>query len=339
MSILFNFIQVSDEKFTPKGGSKMMLMLLDDIKQKPDHRMIIQMSDCGFRNTKDNWQDIYWNQCTFEDIDYKRFYTDPNKHVHPTKIYNDVCDWLLNNCKSILYFSEMSRSECGFHFVFYFDVVRTLNNFKMCKAISSFFIKQAFVQCGYKDIIDADGVYDDCSNSVHQLCYITKKSLLLNEHCNGECKQIIEDNYYNIKCEYEKQKKNHTKNILINNDDWDIQCNKFEIVDTVEYIEHNKRFVLFNSLNGVFKNPDIVNEEWNNCCNKIPERNGHTIYFYKREPYVNDWAKKVTGNEYIDVELLKLFGYDVKFINKNIIDDGNKINKKIKCFSKERIYL
>lgn len=341
--ILFNFIQISDEKFTPKSGSSMMLMFLNDIRQKNDCRMIIQMADNGTRTSKENWQDDYWNQCTFEDIDYKRYYNDPNTQIHPTKIFNDVCDWLLTNYKNILYFCEVSRSGCGFHFVFYFNVVRSLNNFMMCKAVSSFIIKQAFIECGYKEIIEAPNVYDDCSNSVHQLCFITKKMLRVNEDVNGDCNQIIEDNYYNIKSEYDRHKKNNSHKSFIHNDDWDIEFTRIETQETVNYIEHSKRFVLFNSLSGVFKNPDDVKEEWENCCLKIPECNGHTVSFYKREPYVNDWARKATGNEYVDTDMLKMFGYEIKFITKNNKNIFNKeyeykTDEKVKCFSKKRIY-
>ena len=67
----------------------------------------------------------------------------------------------------------------------------------------------------------------------------------------------------------------------------------------------------------------------------IPNAHGHDTYYYKTVPYKLDWYRNLNGKEYIDVELLKQFGYNVKFIKKEEDEKNKKIIKK----RIERIYL
>ena len=332
----------------PKGGSKLLIYKINDITTtKGGNSAYIQMFDSGFKIYTPNFDIKYWNGCVFEDIDYKKYIKNNDNYIVPEKIYEDVWNYMIENYKDIIYYGELSRSCKGYHFIFYFNVGKSLNNFLMCKAASTFIIKKAFKECGYKKELNYDGVYDDCTDSIFQLCYITLNERKINEEITGNCDNVFENYYYSIKNEYERIA-NKTRNRISSkmehsskqkDDKWDIKYSTDEYDNgEVEYMNHHQRYYLFCSLSGLCGNDDeMLKKEWEKCAMKIPEQNGHTKSYYCKAPYINDWNKKRTGNEYIDSELLKKFGYE---ININIKEKyENTVDKKTKPISKKRVYL
>ena len=86
-----------------------------------------------------------------------------------------------------------------------------------------------------------------------------------------------------------------------------------------------------------YDDEDLLRNEWEKCARMLPEGNKHTTNYYINFPWKGDWARNRTGNEYVDTELLKKFGYDVKFIKLN--KDENNAIKKVNKTTKTRIYL
>lgn len=343
----FNFIHVYPNKDGeykyPNAYTPLQLMYIEDMKPIENTLMFTQMCDWGRRMTKENEDYTKWNNCVFEDIDYKFYIAANENHIDPYIIYNDVWNWLLTNASNIIYYREMSRSCKGFHFIFYFNVKRTINNRMKAKAISTYFIKEAFKACGYEKELNWPKVYDTCADSFYQPCFITKNELEFNNNCIGECMNYVTEHYYSImevfnKLFVKEVKKHKTSNASSNNE-WDIEF-KFDdnANNDIEYMNHYDRYYLFKSLSGLCgDDEDLLRNEWEKCARMLPEGNKHTTNYYINFPWKGDWARNRTGNEYVDTELLKKFGYDVKFIKLN--KDENNAIKKVNKTTKTRIYL
>lgn len=262
----------------------------------------IQMSIANERLYKD-MPDLYnfWNNCVWVDIDYKDV---PNA---TKKSWEDIIFFVLDNIKNNyednLYYYETSRSGKGGHFIFYYDVEKTEENFKKYSKISRQIVYNAFVNEGFKDVIDYPGVYDTCSCSICQCVYITKLDMLFNDKCTGETKGI----YPKV---IEKEKKFYD---LENKKNLKFKVLKWTQPQTFPYIEHTSRWRLFNSLSRCFNGEELKNE-WRRIAQYIPETNGHTSRYYAEVPYILDWNEKLTGEEYCDIDLMKKFGYEVQII-------------------------
>jgi len=354
----FNYISYSKEYNLPRNGTKMLLYYLNDLKihDLEKYHSVGQTIDCGYRMGVEDCDYKYWNQCTVEDIDYKLYIQSHDTYVEPIEVYNNVWNWLIDNYSDISYYSEMSRSKKGFHFIFYFDVDRTYNNWMMCKAMSIWVIKKAFKECGYEEAITYNKVWDSHSSTLYQPIFLTKINCNFNNNCSGKCKEIAMSNYYDIKREYdlmyekacniEKKKSNNTKNDNVNNkESYDTSRDKWEISfdfdfdnNEVEYLDHTQRWLLFCSLSGLCGNDDEkLKSLWCECAAKIPEMNGHTKEYYRKCPYINDWNRKRTGKEYIDKNLLNMFNININFKVKEGYED--KSEEKTNKVTKTRVYL
>lgn len=332
-----------------------MLMYIEDMhKFKFDnYLMFTQMCDNGYRMVRENEDYSKWNQCVFEDIDYK-FYIENNKedHVEPNKLYRQLYEWLYENYKEIFYYCELSRHLNSFHVIFYFNVTRTKNSRMMCKAIADFVIKRAFAELGYKDIIEYPNVFDECSDSFYQGCFITLNDYKINKECTGlNSDKIITDNYFSIKSIYDNlykkiHKTTHKTSSANKSDNWEKEYAFDELNKYCgEYLNHHERYRLFKSIVGLcgIDNEEAIKNEWYNCANQLIEGNNHDHKFYCDEPYRNKWIEWIKRNEefcYVDTEMLSQFGYDIKFINnlKNE-ENENKIKEKSKGLRKEKVYL
>lgn len=339
---LFNFSYVENTEKLPKNNTQLMLMYIEDIIKKEGMMMFSQMCDAGYRMGIKNEDYKYWNQCTFEDIDYKKYMAVNNGALDPETIYDALWNWIYDNYKDILYYAELSRSKKGFHFIFYFNVNRTKNNRLMCKALSIYVIHKAFEACSLKYILDTKGVYDNCTNSFYQPCFLTLNDYKINKECTGMGSgEMLNNNYFNIKSIYDKlTTKKYTKKekSTIKNDEWNIEFENSDICYNGPYLEHHERWNLFDYLSGLCgEDDDRLKEEWIKCARQLPEGNGHNTEFYIKEPYKNHWDKKRDTNNYIDKEVLRQFGYSIKFINNN--NHGNNFKEKTKKIRKERVYL
>ena len=171
---LFNTKDYSDEYNDPQGGTLMSLYYIKDMRPIAEgNRRRCQLCDCGYRATNDNSDIKVWNQCQYEDIDYKNwiyycknYLKDESRIIKPDVIYVNVVNEIIKNWSEILYYYELSRSGQGFHFIFYFDIERTKENWKKTKNISHAIIKQAFINCGYSEIINFEGFNDENGHKV-----------------------------------------------------------------------------------------------------------------------------------------------------------------------------
>lgn len=353
---VFNFKYISDPESAPHNGTPVQLMYIKDIKPREGMMMYSQMCDAGYRMGKDQEDYSKWNQCVFEDIDYKFYIENHEEFIDPIIIYEQLYGWLYNNYKNILYYTELSRTNRGYHIIFYFNVQRNKNNRMMCKALADFIINRAFNELGYSDIINWPKVFDDCADSFYQACFFTLNNYKINNECDGmKSEEYIMENYYSVKNIYDKlfSKSHHIKSKKINNknildDDynnkWDIEFIYDETIKyNGEYMNHHERYYLFRSIVGMCggtNEEELIKEEWENCARQLIEGNKHDYYFYSREPYVNNWIDWINKNEtycYIDDELMKQFGYSIKYINNK--KDEDIVKQKTKKVTTKRVYL
>lgn len=326
---LFNALDWTDSYGEPTGGTKMGLYYIKDMKPvKEGNRRRCQMCDCGYRATNSNSDVSNWNQCQYEDIDYKNwiFYwkqygKDESKIIEPMAILVNVVNNIIKKWPENLYYYELSRSGEGFHFVFYFDIERTLDNWKKTKNISHAIIKQSFIDCGYEDIINFEGftdenghkvvnkVFDSCTDRWNQLLFLTMNNGTLNTLCTGEMKE-----YSDLEVvDYKPVKERYVNN----GDEYIITVEKHELEDNeyVDYIDHIQRWHLYNGLRRCYGDDWL--DEWNYCCRHIPEGpNDHTFEWYKSMKEGTSWDKDFEDDCYVDKELLSIFGYDVTFTKK-----------------------
>jgi hypothetical protein len=51
----------------------------------------------------------------------------------------------------------------------------------------------------------------------------------------------------------------------------------------------------------------------------MQENYDHNTQYYINAPYTNDWYRRLQRNEYVDVDLLKQFGYTISITPKQTI--------------------
>lgn len=330
MEIKFNHIY---SEYDPKAKALhpgyyavMSLKTIDEMKEyhKEDGKLRNRIQMCTAEErivTKIDDMYSYWNGCIFIDIDYKKV---SNATVERWNLLSKyVNSWLLNNYADNFYYYETSKSMIGGHFIFFFDVEHTKENFEKYNAISREIVREAFVMTGAKDIIETPQVLDNCCSSICQMLYITKIDCMFNDKCNG--KTICE--YPKIK-KPKKQKPKTSPNVETNYK----FC--YRVTPKPEYIDHHQRWCLFCSLAKVFDNEELK-DEWTRCAKLIPEKNGHTTSYYIKRPYESDWFDKL--DEYKDVcnlKLLYMFGYYVRPVYKRKKNplDGIDIDKLLSLF-------
>lgn len=282
-----------------------------------------------------------WTNVTYVDIDSKHYWKDDNGEGeiikerylkdNPTLVYGLVYKWIEDNYRNNICYAETSRSKLGFHFYFKWDCEKTEYNRNYFAQVSNAIVKKAFIETGYKHIIEHPKVFDDCTNSPVQFVYPTKIDLYHNYSCNGKIGLYndLEINYDIIKkkeSNKERQRIEKTTGIsLTNNGNYEFVLKDKRKVDKVEYIEHRIRWRLFDSLSRIYTDPIELKQEWCECCKKIPYK--HTLDFYMNEPYKNNedysWNERLKGDEYCDIELLSKFGYDIEIIK--ISNNSNHI--------------
>lgn len=161
-----------------------------------------------------------------------------------------------------------------------------------------------------KDLMKIGIKIDDNTMNVNRLRYISYDENVLVKPAHTEIEA------YSKYVQTEKLKpKSHVdslKKITKVNSTYDTTWTK-EDPGEVSYIEHQMRWRLFNSLSRICKDEKEFKEEWEWCCDHLEEANGHTTQWYKDLFDKSDWKSLLTGNEYIDRELLEKFGYTIKF--------------------------
>lgn len=290
-----------------------------------------------------------WNNITFEDIDYKVWLSNDPDHLRedPKLILKMVFNWLVNHYPSNICDAEISRHLNGQHFYFKWDCAKTAYNRAYYKAVGSAMIYKAFCELGWKEIIEFKNgkskVFDKCTDSFWQTVYPTKKCWVHNYHCTGK---IVDYSDLDIDMTIvnKLEKKTRTKNIekivgqvCYDNDKYEFVLDSIENINKVDYIPHAVRWQLFESLYVLFKDEHELRDNWYKCAKLIPQENNHTIKFYMDEPYKNyadySWYEKALDKTnkkefiYVDIDLLKKFGYNVSIKRKN--EDHTDIMNKI----------
>ena len=319
---IFNSSYYNGDWNDPKGGTPMSLYYIKDMPVSDGvNKLRCQMFDCGFRVIRENREWKWWNQTTYEDVDYKNwikyckeYLHDESRIIDVLEIHKKVFVYIVKHWPEMFYYAEISRHENGFHYIFYFDTERTGENWNKCKQISHAIIKQAFIGCGYEEIINLkqagswNDVFDDCTDSEYQLCYITKKHPMMNALCTGEVKD-----YDDIELKDLKPQKTRYVN---NGDEYIITVEKTGLKEgyKTEYIDHFQRWNLFDALKRIY--PETYLEEYDYCCEHIPEQEGHTVQWYKSRSEGSSWEADWDKDCYVDSDLLRQFGYEVSFTKK-----------------------
>lgn len=352
---LISWTKYDKERKDPRGGKKCFKTTTFKELEATDNKELCRaqlfITDSRVVNDmlEDKWKD--WSNVTYVDIDAK-FYWKVNgegdviieryQKDNPVIVFGLVYNWLVDNYCDNICDCEMSRSKFGFHFYFKWDCERNEYNRTYFSRVSNAIIKKAFIESGYKHIIEYPKVFDDCTNSPVQFVYPTKLNWYHNYKCTGKL-GIYNDLGVNIDSLIKKKEITRTKQkiekalgaVLSISSNYEFILKERKEIDKVDYIEHHTRWRLFDSLSRIFTDPEELKLEWNKCCKKIPYK--HTLQFYMDEPYKNNegytWFNNLKGDEYCDIDLLKQFGYEVEIVkinnNTNELFDyllGTKIN-------------
>ncbi len=314
--------QYSVRGYDKDGHKKQQLKIVPITDMKPfikgeweiGYKNQVQMSSYDYRVIKDTPYK-YWNGCIFIDIDYKKWIHDyPDDVISPEYILRKVFTYMEEHYPLNLYYGELSRSNKGFHFIFYYDCDRTRQMFDYYNRYTRRIVEVSFEKCGFSEIIHHKGVLDECTKSFSQCCYLTRNQELFNEFCTGD---LV--NYPGIQIECSEEEDYQLKQYKSNNR-WNFSLkHRDDSITQVEYIDHFQRWNLFNSLSVIFKDGLELKREWERCSRMIPEENGHDYEYYSEIPYRGDWYRKLTGNEFVNTSLLEDFGYTINVTPKPTI--------------------
>lgn len=147
-------------------------------------------------------------------------------------------------------------------------------------------------------------IQDQSSNSIKQQHFLAVDDYFLQRMSFAISKDYMDQ----LVKEYKKSRKKKEQAPKEVSKEYELKM--YEKPYSVGYISHTDRWQLFCSLSRLFSG-DKLREEWEKCAELIPEENGHSKNYYKNVPYKLDWNRKLTGEEYCNIELLKQFGYVV----------------------------
>lgn len=165
--------------------------------------------------------------------------------------------------------------------------------------------------------VGREGIADDAMFKFAQRFFLCNSPYKWNDKCyEATFPDVTADQihplfrkYFKIQQPYIPENKNITRTVTI--------------IDKpiTRYIKHEERMHLFSSLAHLFNEPQL-RLEWERCCEKMIEDNGHNKEFYKKEPYEHGtpWEKRGLYDN-----LLEEFGYTYHsttnlFSNFNILD-------------------
>lgn len=298
-------------------GSIKDLIFNTTINENP---LYIKMSNCPYRMDNINFSTELWNNCVAIDIDYKNCYE--TYKIDPNDIYNNIVDYLGSNYNEIFLYSELSRSERGFHFIFNINSPKTIDGIKFAVIMSEVIITNAFIANNYGDIIYYPEVLDDCTKSIVQGIYFTGNKYFVNTECTGtylsyynQLKTTILNKISNDKWkDLEKLvfSSNNNNIELINNLSYDDIYEDISSIMIYKHIRRSFRWQCFIELYSILVKANIFTEEnlknlWDHLMTKMPVGKHNTKY-YCNEPYVKDWNKKKTDTKFKYPGTLKSLG-------------------------------
>lgn len=188
--------------FSDQSQSQIQLIRIEDFQPK-DFQGIeksflpwIQMFDCGYRvaNTSASNPDAdkymqQWNGCVYVDFDSKKYHGEYEKqfNLNFRTIAREITYNLKVHRPDNFYFSQVSASGNSIHFVFYFDVEKSLINFKKCVHAATEMLVDEIMggtviskEAAY-DIVTYPEVLDDCSSRPAQPMYLTSNVIDIND--------------------------------------------------------------------------------------------------------------------------------------------------------------
>lgn len=313
----------------PSSGDKMDDVTTFDEMQCPNNGeyLFIQPFQSYSRVSNDNINWNLWNGTVTVDVDYKVYVNNHSIYTKPEKIFSETFNYLQDNFSQHFYYAEVSRSGNSFHYIFGMNTdfpseERRNALYKLSCAIIIYTFKQLGYYNEIKYSIENENrktqrVLDTCMDRPTQGCFLTGKGQY-NPNYNPEWRVIaFNDDVVNIIHELTKDvTKPKNKNNKLIDSNYIIKLDKTVNKRKVSYIDHDNRRALFRSLSRLYSG-DELRTEWIKCAKLIPDENGHTTEYYINAPYtINDWNDKLNGDEYCDVNLLKVFGYHVTFEKK-----------------------
>lgn len=325
-------VQTKEKRYAlPKGGDKMKVDDIISIQKNANENTPkagcpwLQVFNNGYRVTNDNinWSD--WNGITFSDVDSKWFY-DYERQFNVQKLLDGLHNNAQNSYSNNYYAIYITGSGKGYRILWYWDCDRTEENFLKCSLLTEKYTKELFYSVGRdsKNIIDYNyqghKVLDSCSKSIKQGLYVTANKIYISEFINndfGYCEldEIHLNDVYNI------------SNVVKNNCGFNqsLSC-KFKYKtninkDDIKYYPHHLRRCIYEALIRLFNLKNVVDREWENICEFLPEQNGHNKKFYINEPTKNRWFDRYSNDTIHSLDWLKHFGYvyndDLEYIYAN----------------------
>ena len=267
----------------------------------------MKIFDCNYRMDTENLEYECWNGSVVIDLDYKKYMIKNDEYDDPVKVYDKIVCYLIKSHKELFYYSEMSRSQKGFHFIFYYNVPHSRNGYVFASVVTEMIIKEAFIKCGYMKVIYTNEVLDDCTKSICQGLFLTDYNSKVNKNCTGDylyfynahkndiLEQVKYIKYKNLKdvpirIEIKEKIENKYNNLKLN----DI-LRAIERMD-IDYINHHTRYACVIDIYNLLRLSNNYCEEhlknaWETFAEIIPKGNGHDTKYYKEIPYSGDWNK------------------------------------------------
>lgn len=158
------------------------------------------MFDAGYRvweiERNDYEQMKFWNGCVFVDLDLGHYHGRYESELSNVVVQlSERLAWNLSQYfPKTFYWLQRSHSGKSIHFVFYFDVEKTISNFKKCAWLAQSFViddlKNHISAEKLEDIINYPSVIDNCGQKVAQCLFMSGNPILFNHNYNepnGEC--------------------------------------------------------------------------------------------------------------------------------------------------------
>ena len=323
-----------------KTGDKMncdtLPVICDNILYNYNNKLGLQcpyvkIFDCDYRMDTENLKYECWNGSVVIDLDYKKYMAKYDDCDSPKIVYDKIVKYLTENHKDLFYYSEMSRSQKGFHFIFYYKVPHRRDGYAFASVVTEMIIKEAFIKCGYMKVIYTNEVLDDCTKSICQGLFLTDYNSQFNKNCTGDYLYFYNAHKNDILEKVKSIKYDNMKDVPIKTEMKEKIKNKYaslsmkEILKAIEkmnidYINHHTRYACFIDIYNLLRLSDNYSEEnlhntWEMFAEIIPQANGHDTRYYKEIPYTGDWNKNKYKQQIKSPKTLIDLGLNIKNIN------------------------
>lgn len=272
------------------------------------------------RMTKDKIDLGLWNHIVHCDVDCYKYY-DTHEGSRDKVPFVDLCEELqrvLSEMYPRNFYCFQKSSHDGIHVYFYYGN-QSLTKEEDFNAVQHYVVDcigYAFECMGLEDMYNYGGVMDECTKSPYQYTFWTPTKVYYNTSKCDNYGTITYEEWCDILSKYDVAKPKFEKKFDYS---YDFKCDRLADGVKVGYLDHFKRWQLFDSLSCICRNIDSLKSEWEYCAEHISENERHSTEQYKKMPFgVMDWCDKLSGNETANRELLSMFGYSVRKFNKGV---------------------